>query len=205
MIIYGINGTHLLTTALPHEPCPACNVPGHLAVSVFSRYFHIYAIPLLPYSKPVAIQCQRCQQVWDDAVPAALQTPIRELKRDARAPWWHWVGLVLVGLGIAWGVTTSTRNAQQDDTYLKSPQAGDIYTVRDDENATDYSLLKVVSAKGNTVEVVANEYSINNSEPLQELNAPFRYSKESFSLTLLELQIMHNKGQLTDVHRLAAE
>jgi len=70
-------------------------------------------------------------------------------------------------------------------------------------NSTKYLLLKVVSARGNTVEVAGNEFETTDSAPLAELNAPARYSKETYSLTVLDLQIMHNRGPLTDVDRLA--
>ncbi|MDQ2793769.1 MAG: hypothetical protein M3Y12_07150 [Bacteroidota bacterium] len=55
---------------------------------------------------------------------------------------------------------------------------------------------------GNTVEVTINEYETDDSSPVTELNSPEKYSKESESLTVLDLQIMHNNGQLTDVDRL---
>jgi hypothetical protein len=165
MIFYGTNGTHLRTVALPGQPCPTCAAPDALRVSVFSRYMHIYWVPLLPYSKPTVLHCEQCQHAWEGkAIPAELKAPVQQLKQEARAPWWHWVGLVAVGVLIAWGVTASARNSKEDETYLQAPQAGDIYTVRENEDATNYSLLKVVSAKGNTVELVANEYSINSSE-----------------------------------------
>jgi len=206
MVFYGTNGTHLRTEPLPGAACPNCASPDTLKASVFSRYFHLYWVPVFPYSKPTVLHCAHCGADWEGkAITPELQPLVRSLKQETRAPWWHWVGLVLIGLGLAWGITSSARNSKEDEVFLKAPQAGDIYTVRDDENATDYSLLKVVSAKGNTVEVVANEYQINNNQPIKELNAPAKYSKDSFSLTLLELQIMRNKGQLTDIDRLGAD
>ena len=49
--------------------------------------------------------------------------------------------------------------------------------------------------------MVGNEYETEDSAPVTELNSPEKYSKASQSLTVLDLQIMHNKGQLTDVDR----
>ena len=85
---------------------------------------------------------------------------------------------------------------------MAAPHAGDIYTVHSPGDSTKYSLLKVLSAGGNSVEVLLNEYETTSSYPIDELNAPAKYSHESQSLTVLDLQIMHNKGQLTDVDRL---
>ncbi|MGI4871074.1 MAG: hypothetical protein ACRYFX_07835 [Janthinobacterium lividum] len=93
------------------------------------------------------------------------------------------------------------RDTRADDAFLENPQAGDIYTVRSD-SANTYSLLKVLQVSGNSVELVANEYETTDTNPINSLNAPFRYSKESFVITHLDLQIMRRQGKLTDVDRL---
>jgi hypothetical protein len=202
MIFYGTNGALVRTEALPASPCPACGTTGALKLSVFSRYAHIYWIPLFPYSKPAVVQCDHCQQAWDGkALPGALQPAVQDLKKSIRAPWWHWSGLGIIALLIAWGAVAASRDARANKAYLAAPRTGDIYTVRSPEDSTQYSLLKVVSAKGNTVELVANNYQIDNAHPINELNSPEKYGKESFSLTQFELQIMQNKDQLTDVDR----
>jgi LysM repeat protein len=202
MIFYGTNGALIRTEPLPTTPCPACATPGALNLSVYSRYAHIYWIPLFPYSKPAVVQCGHCQQGWDGkALPGPLQPVVQEAKKSIRAPWWHWSGLGVIALLIVVGVVASRRDASANKAYLAAPRAGDIYTVRSPEDSTQYSLLKVVSAKGNTVELVANNYQIDNRHPLDELNSPEKYGKEPISLTQFELQIMQNKDQLIDVDR----
>ena len=203
MIIYGTNGALVRTAPMPSVACPSCAAPGTMQLSLFSRYVHIYWVPVLPYSKPVVAVCSHCQLAWEEkTMPATLQGTAREIKRGTRAPFWHWSGLMLIAAGMAWATVASTANERENKAYLAAPQAGDIYTVQSTENKSDYSLLKVISARGNAVELVANEYQIDNNNPIDELNAPDKYSKESFSLTQLDLQIMKNKGQLTDVDRL---
>jgi hypothetical protein len=203
MIVYGTNGAHVRNTPLPGMSCPNCATPEALQLSLFSRYVHIYWVPLLPYSKPVLAQCSHCQRAWETKeLPAELQESVRGFKKETRAPLWHWSGLALIAVFIAWAAVASSQDARANADYLAAPRAGDIYTVRDQDNQSNYSLLKVVSAKGNAVELVANEYQVNNSHPIDDLNSPGKYSKESFSMTQFELQIMKNKGQLTDVDRL---
>lgn len=203
MIFYGTNGALVRTAPLPGASCPACATSNSLQLSVFSRYAHIYWIPLFPYSKPSVVQCTHCQQAWDaKATPAQLQPAVTDLKKQTRAPWWHWSGLALIAVGIVVAMFASSRDARANKAYLAAPRAGDIYTVHSPGDSTKYSLLKVLSAKGNTVELVANEYEIDNRHPIDELNSPEKYAKESFSLTQFELQIMQNKDQLIDVDRL---
>ncbi|MCB2377222.1 hypothetical protein LGH70_06490 [Hymenobacter sp. BT635] len=205
MIIYGTNGSHRRTQALPGLACPACATPDALHLSVFSRYTHIYWVPLFPYSKPVAGQCGHCQRVWEEKeLPGELKPLATALKKETSAPWWQWVGLALLALGIGWALIANNQDEKDNAAYLAAPQVGDVYTVRsqDSVGAAQYSLLKVVSARGNTVELVTNEYVTNDVHPLSRLNDPEKYSRVPFSLTYLDLQVMLNKGELTDVDRL---
>jgi len=207
MIIYGTNGAHRRTEAAPGLACPACASPDHLHLSVFSRYAHVYWIPLFPYSKPVVAECRSCQGAWAEKELPATATEVRQaaqlLQKHTAAPWWHWSGLGLLALGLVWAFVANSRDQQANTAYLTAPRAGDVYTVRaDDSLHTRYTLLKVVRAQGNTVQLVANEYETDNAHPLTDLNHAEKYSREPFELTQLDLQIMQNKGQLTDVDRL---
>ena len=204
MIIYGTNGAHMRTTPLPGVACPGCTASNTLQLSVFSRYVHLYWVPLFPLNKPTVARCGHCQQTWEGkAISAELRAPALALKQATRIPLWHWSGVAAVVTFMGWGALESTRSNREGTAYLAQPQVGDIYTVRATDDDPNYSLLKVVAVKGPTVDVVPNDYQIDNSHPIEALNAPANYNKESFPLTQFELQIMRNKGQLTDVDRLA--
>lgn len=203
MIVYGTNGAHVRTAPLPGVACPSCATPDQLNLSVFSRYAHIYWIPLFPYSKPTVAHCGHCQQAWEEkALPAELSGPAKALKKQTRAPLLHWAGLGVIAVLMGVGVVANARDDRENQAYLTAPHVGDIYTVRAKADDRNYSLLKVVSVKGPTVDVVANEYTIDNNHPIDKLNEPAKYSKEPFTLNQFELKIMQNKGQLTDVDRL---
>ena len=201
MIIYGTNGTHLRTDALPSPACPACGTGNALRTSIFSRYAHIYWIPFFPYTKLAVVQCGACQTTWENkALPTEVGPAVQALKQQARQPYWTWAGLGLVALLISGSTLYSIRDTHTDDALLDAPRAGDIYTVHTD-SANMYSLLKVRQVGGNGVELVANEYETADSDPISSLNTPDKYSKEPFVLTRLDLQIMRRKGTLTDVDR----
>ncbi len=203
MILYGYKGSLVRTTALPGAVCPACNSFNTMQASVYSQYAHVYYIPFFPFSKKAIAQCTSCQQGWEEkGLPAQLHTAVQSAKQSTRLPLWNWAGVGVVAVGIAWAAVAGQRHERDRNAWLVAPRAGDLYTVHSPGDSTKFSLLKVVSAHGNTVEVVQNEYEIDSNDPVSELNAPSKYSKESESLTQLDLQIMHNKGQLTDVTRL---
>ena len=202
MIFYGTNGAHVRTVPLPGVACPGCATADSLNLSVFSRYVHIYWIPLFPYSKPAVVQCSHCQQAWaDKELPAEVRGPAKALKQETRSPLLHWAGLGVIAVLIGGGILAGARDDRENQAYLTAPHVGDIYTVRAKEDDKNYSLLKVVGVKGTSVDVVANEYTIDNNHPIDKLNEPAKYSKEPFSLGQFELKIMQNKGQLTDVDR----
>jgi hypothetical protein len=201
MIIYGTNGTHLRTQELPGVACPACNHSHSLRTSLYSRYAHVYWIPFFPYTKLTAVQCGACQSLWENKqVPASIAPAVREVQQQTRHPYWTWAGLAAIVAIAAFGFLASIRDHHTDEALLLEPRAGDIYTVRLD-SAGMYSLMKVQRVGGNNVELVANEYQIDNASPIHKLNSPDKYSKEPFTLTRLELQIMRRKDQLTDVDR----
>lgn len=201
MIIYGTNGSHYATQPLAGPACPACHAPDALQVSLVSRYAHVYGVPLFPYQKIAVTQCGSCQATWSEKELApALAPAVREAKKRTRAPYWTWAGVLLITATSLFGYLRSIRDTHTDEALLTSPRAGDIYTVRAD-SANMYSLLKVRQVGGNIVELVANEYQTKDSDPINSLNEPARYSKEPFTLTFLDLQIMRRKGQLTDVDR----
>ncbi|MGI4864985.1 MAG: hypothetical protein ACRYFZ_13755 [Janthinobacterium lividum] len=201
MIFYGTNGTHLRTEALPNLACPSCGTANALRTSLYSRYAHVYWIPFFPYSKLAAVECGACQTGWENSkIPAALAPAVRELKQQTKHPIWAWAGLAVVLAVVTFGALASIRDHHTDEALLAAPRAGDIYTVRSD-SAGLYSLLKVNRVGGNNVELLANDFQIDNNAPIKTLNSPEKYSKEPFTLTRLELQIMRRKDQLTDVDR----
>lgn len=203
MIFYGTNGKHYATEPLPGAACPACQSPASLHVALVSRYAHIYWVPLFPYQKIALTQCAHCQASWEEKqLGPDLAPAVRAVKKQRRAPLWTWAGLALIAALGLYGYLRSIRDTHTDEALLASPRAGDIYTVQADSSRR-YSLLKVQQVGGNVVEVVANEYETDESSPINSLNEPARYSKEPFTLTFLDLQIMRHKGQITDVDRLA--
>jgi len=201
MIIYGFKGTHLCTEALPGAACPACLAPNSLHTSLYSRYAHVYWIPFFPYSKLTVVQCAACHELWENKeVPTNIAPAVREVQQHTRHPYWSWAGLAAVVAFFSFAILAGMRDRHTDEALLLAPRAGDIYTVRSD-SADMYSLLKVRRVGGNNVELVANEYQTDSRTRVDELNSPDKFSKEPFTLTRLELQIMRRKDQLTDVER----
>jgi hypothetical protein len=107
------------------------------------------------------------------------------------------VALAVLGL---LGLLCGLDDRRVDDAWLDAPRTGDVYIVHSGPSHA-YSLLKVLRAGGNGVELVANQFQTTDRSSITSLNTDRCYSKEPFVITRLDLQIMRRKGQLVDVDR----
>gem|GEM_PF-3620117 len=108
-------------------------------------------------------------------------------------------GVALAVLGLL-GLLCGLDDRRADDAWLDAPRTGDVYIVHSGPSHA-YSLLKVLRAGGNGVELVANQFQTTDRSSITSLNTDRCYSKEPFVITRLDLQIMRRKGQLVDVDR----
>ncbi|UYZ63520.1 hypothetical protein [Hymenobacter weizhouensis] len=199
MIIYGYRTSHLLTEPVAGS-CPTCATPDALRVSVFGRYAHVYWVPLFPLGKTGASECGHCRQV----LPSKEMTPelkqsFQEVKQRTRAPWWHFVGLLLLAAAIGWGLIASSNDQRDNQSFISTPHKGDLYHIRTENG--HYSLLKVQEVTGNSVKLLANTYEIDKLTKVDELNKPENFAPEPVELTRYDLRIMLEKDEIVDVER----
>lgn len=199
MIIYGYRASHLLTEPVTGS-CPACATPDRLRTSIFGRYAHVYWVPLLPIGKTGASECGHCHFViLPKEMEASLKESFRELKQRSRAPWWHFAGLLLVLVGLGWGLVANSNDARANRSFITMPHKGDVYHVR--TNNGHYSLWKVQDVTGNAVKLLANNYEIDNQTKVNELDRPENFAPDPLELTRYDLKIMLDKDEIVDVER----
>ncbi len=101
--VQGTGSSVIGTYELAGVRCASCNAPGAVAVTVYSRYAHLFWIPLFPFRKVAVSQCNRCEQTLEQYQwPAAYQEPGQELIRQARLPLTNFAGLLLIALLLLW-------------------------------------------------------------------------------------------------------
>ncbi|QNH63449.1 hypothetical protein [Hymenobacter sediminicola] len=128
-----------------------------------------------------------------------MKQELQELKRQVRAPWWHFTGLVLAAIAVGLGLISNSNQHTENLAFVNQPHKGDVYHIRTENG--NYSLLKVQEVGGNTVRLLANNYETNKSTKVEELDKPESFAKEPMELTLLDLQIMLEKDEIIDVER----
>lgn len=102
LFLYGTSSAHVGTTVVV-ATCQQCQVTGPHTISVYSRYVHLFWIPLLPFEKTGLIRCNHCLATHDTkALPPPLKPALNQAVREAGMPIWQWTGLGLIGLSVVY-------------------------------------------------------------------------------------------------------
>lgn len=102
MIIFGTRSKIIepKDSFAPTTNCAHCNQPNTVHPALQFSYFHIFWIPVFPYSKKYVTECAHCKNFrrQKELGPDELQ----ELKNGThlKIPWGYYTGLVIIVLPI---------------------------------------------------------------------------------------------------------
>ncbi|MCG8306942.1 MAG: zinc ribbon domain-containing protein [Cytophagales bacterium] len=200
MIIYGWRSAHVRTTQSKTATCPHCGTRGSIITSIFSRYAHIFWIPLFPFGKTGASQCQHCHNAMKvNEMPEEIKREYRDLKSEARTPIWQFSGLVLIVMFVTWMNFTNKENEKTELEYISSPLKGDIYEY--ETESSNYSTLKVVEVTDDSIFVAPNEYETTKMAGVYEIDEDANYPDVQYGLSRAEVKNMYDDGVIYDVKR----
>ncbi|MCB2379478.1 zinc ribbon domain-containing protein [Hymenobacter sp. BT635] len=101
LFFFGLGRTRITTTPLAGVACAYCSAPNSVTATVFSRYFHVFWIPVIPLGKFSLTQCGHCKQVLEQKeMPAAYQAPVAAIQQQVRLPLTNYLALILLGAGV---------------------------------------------------------------------------------------------------------
>lgn len=200
MIIFGTR-SKILTGSGAKANCHNCGSTQTVSLVFAVKYFHIFWIPMFPYSKVGASQCSHCKQVlYNNEMPDGLKTVYEQEKSQAKTPWVYRTGLILIGLFMAFviGVIVFGGASKAD---IKTPIVNDVYQVKDGNR--NYALYKVIAVNGDTVTVVKHNEVARKASQLDQLmkNEADNYSKNETKFTKSELEQMISDRKLIDVEK----
>lgn len=200
MIIYGWRSSSLKTEVPPSFTCPQCGEQGSTHIEVYSSYFHIFWIPVFPYSKKIGSQCASCNYAIDKSnAPEQLDQLFKQMKAQVRLPVWQFAGLILVALAILYGVFSSYQNEQELQSYLANPQVGDRYVV--DADLGYYSTLIVANLSEDSIYFKVNEYMTSELTGIDEIDVSENYSDTLVSVHRSSIEQMYIEEQLHAIDR----
>lgn len=101
LFFFGTGNSRVNTVPLPDLVCVHCNTANSLTSTVFSRYFHLFWIPVFPIGKTSVTVCQHCKQTLTTReIPVNYQVPVRAIQAQARTPLTNFALLMLLGVAI---------------------------------------------------------------------------------------------------------
>jgi zinc-ribbon family len=203
MIIYGHKATKTGHQSLFGTKCSNCNTKDSIEMYTFSRYFHIFWIPIFPYRKEAVTQCNHCKQVLNKKqFSADLLSLYDEMKMNIKTPYWQFIGIGLFAVLII-AITFSIKEDNKRDTaYLMAPKVGDIYEIK--IAYKNYTLYKVSEVAADSVYVLFNKFESNKRTGLNQakMNMPESFTEDEWlPIAKKDLLLMKEKGEIEEVRR----
>jgi hypothetical protein len=95
-IIFGENQRAIGVDEFPIN-CPSCEKESIADIMVLGKYFHIFALPIIPIEKNANIICKECGLKRSD-VPfnTNVFNNYKQISTGFRYPWYMYIGLSVV-------------------------------------------------------------------------------------------------------------
>ncbi|RFZ94307.1 hypothetical protein D0C36_01765 [Mucilaginibacter conchicola] len=198
MIIYGTRAK-----AIKHEfvtePCPNCNTPNSIQISVWQKWAHIFWIPFFPIGKTGSSVCAHCRQVLDYRnMPQSLKIAYDNVKADAKLPLWTFSGFGVVAAIVVAIVISDKQTHKRVTGMIPALQKNDLLQIKLKNSA--YTLAKVSRVKGDTVFLYLNNYETDQATGIDKLKSK-DYSTKEDTLSVDILKQMDAEERILDIER----
>ncbi len=198
LIFFGTRSVEVLNEKI-EEKCGKCETENSLHASVHQVFFHVFWAPCLPIEKTGVIYCTSCNAI----VPQERLIPhyknlYLEVQKKARAPWWSFLGPMLLVLMIIAGIIGGSISDSYSADYILDPKKKDLYEVRLDDG--NYTLYLVKDVSTDSVDFFIHEYQTDALSGLEQLKSK-RFALDVYTMSKKELKKMFDEGDIMDVTR----
>jgi hypothetical protein len=108
LFFFGLGTTIIGSYPLAGIACGYCGTLHSLLLTIYSRYLHVFWIPVIPIGKASVSQCAHCQQVLKESqMPPAYRQEATSLKQQAKLPVTNYLVLALLGVVVAFSLVAS--------------------------------------------------------------------------------------------------
>lgn len=200
MIIYGSRSSHLRSISLENETCPHCGQQGSMVMSTFTRYAHIFWIPLFSVGRFSLSECKHCRQVMEvKQMPPQISAYHHRNLAETRLPLWQFTGLALVAVAIFFGIYANKIDKEEQAQFVANPMSGDVYEMKTSTGA--YTTFKLVSVNADSVQIRPNNYEVDRISGIVDIDKDENYSDSTFTMPAGSLQDMFTSGDILDINR----
>ena len=107
LFFFGIGTSVISSYPLTGIPCVNCGQTS-VGVAIYSRYLHLFWIPIIPLGKRSVSQCANCKQALSEAqMPAAYRQEVSVFKQQAKLPITNYIVLALLGAVVVFSLIAS--------------------------------------------------------------------------------------------------
>lgn len=200
MIFYGTKGSHLHSERVSGVKCNHCGQQDSHTISIYGRYFYLYWIPIFPIGKKGISECNHCKATYERKdMSEQLKLAHDNVKRTTKSPVTHWVGSVIIGGLIAFGLYAANQHEKDVVNYINEPQVNDIVEYKSSDSA--YSTLKVTKVTQDSIFFVANSMEISRKSRLYKIDKEKNYNAERYGISLSEYKSAFENNDFLDVDR----
>lgn len=212
MLIWGTRSKVVEGPVMRGHSCAKCGQGEYESFGLL-RYFHVFWIPVFPFSRTVGVQCTHCKHTTTgDDVPGAFRDTIRDsvFTRGAVLP--LFTGSVLIAAFVGVGVVSSQRDQQLETEYLQTPLANDVYIMdfsrvfENVDNGYKYGVMRVELVDDAEIELSVSNYSYNrsyipSSDLARDMSAEDFFSEETVVIPRDKLAELKADATIRDVRR----
>lgn len=200
MIVYGTGGKELGEKLITNEKCPHCGEINKIYLHGFSRYVHLFWIPIFPYSKKTISICHNCEnEIPKEQASASLLDKISLEKSSFKIPFYHFSGIILIALAVAWFKYSDAKHKEFVENRIEHVQKNDILVLK--QSNKEYSFAKVDSVSENEVFFINSNYSYNQKPDFSDYEKAIIeksdfYDAEIYYFTIFEIDSLYKSGEL---------
>ncbi|MBL7809324.1 MAG: hypothetical protein JNN28_16010 [Saprospiraceae bacterium] len=200
MIFFGKKASVIKQEHIFGLSCPSCQANNSIHGAVVGNYGHLYWIPTIPLGKTVVAQCEHCRKTFDEKdMSIQMRDAIRPMLEETKTPLTHFSGLFVIGGLFALGIYASINNDRDNLAFINEPAVGDVYEIKEAYN--EYTTQKVVSVTVDSVYCAENQYSVNKSRGLSDIDKDKNYVNTGVGYSRQELINMLKADKITKVKR----
>ena len=144
-MIFGTRASNIGDFDIPNSHCGYCQNGDIQRVSVFGSYLHIFWIPVFPLGRKAVAECTNCQRTIEQKeFYPELKKQYQENKKKAKRPFWHWLGLAVVGLAIALlSLLIATSESDPRSSLLSADESSMEYNPTMESDSISYKIKQV--------------------------------------------------------------
>ncbi len=214
IIFYGHRSRVTWTGEEPaNTSCTQCGQRALVPV-VSQGYFHVFWIPMFPLWKKANFVCGQCRRIVDAKEQPALKEFARDAKREARTPFWYFLGAAAIALLIGTIAVEARERSANEAEWIKAPATGDYYVIETKKLLEDvkpepfkYVVARVVDADSDSVDLRVGTYSYEMHSTAREAiddnqvaNKDY-FMEDTATVPLTELTAWQADGSLHDIIR----